>query len=78
MNFVADESIDQQIVQRLREEGYSLGKKRMGTLVQIQLDIKKGRSSMRAYAETSETRCPGDIASCDGTGDRRNPHIQDG
>ena len=24
MNFVADESIDQQIVQRLREEGYSL------------------------------------------------------
>jgi len=50
----------------------------MGTLVQIQLDIEQGRSSMRAYAETSETRCPGDIASCDGPGDRRDQHIPDG
>jgi hypothetical protein len=53
-------------------------KSKWGRWFKYNLTLKKGRSSMRAYAETSETRCPGDIASCDGTGDRKNQHIQDG
>ena len=61
-----------------------------GTLVQIQLDgiggrwfkynltLNGRRSSIGAYAEASETRCSGDVASCDGPRDRRKKHIQDG
>ena len=58
---------------------YSLGvemkKRKRGRWFKYNLTLTKERSSMGAYAETSETRCPGDIASCDGTGDRRNQHI---
>ena len=48
---------------------------KLGTLVQIQLDIAEGRSNIELYAETSETRCSGDAASCDGAGDRKSKHI---
>jgi len=54
------------------------GCNKWGRWFKYNLTLKRERSSMKAYAETSETRCSGDIASCDGSGDRGNRHIQDG
>ena len=48
------------------------GQSKWGRWFKYNLTLKKGRGSMGAYAETSETRCAGDVTSCNGPGDRRN------
>jgi len=40
-----------------------------GRWFKYNLTLNKGRGSLRPYAETSETRCPGNVASCDGPRD---------
>jgi len=62
--------LDQQIVDFQMET--------WGRWFKYNLTLNERSSSIGAYAETSETRCPGDIASCNGPGDRRNQHLQDG
>jgi len=49
-----------------------------GRWFKCNLTLNGRRSSIGAYAEASETRCSGDVASCDGPRDRRKKHIQDG
>lgn len=49
-----------------------------GRWFKYNLTLNGRNGSIGTYAETSETRCTGDAASCDGPGDRRNQHLQDG